>query len=239
MNTQSQPSSFLAVIASFFVGILIISNIASSAKIVDFGVSIFSIPLAFDGGTILFPIAYILGDLLTEVYGYKASRRVIWTGFIVLCFCSLLFFLLRALPGEATWESYAGSQAYDAILGGMSSGGIAAASLSGYMIGSFSNSAILSRLKVLMKGKALWVRAMASSLAGQLLDSFAFVSVACLTGVFGCELFATLALTNYLFKLAVEVIIFPLTFLTAKKLKKHEGIDTFDVGVRLNPFGRD
>ena len=228
---------------AFFVAVLITSNVASSAKIVDLGISLFgfwgipSVPLAFDGGTILFPISYILGDILTEVYGYRASRRVIWTGFIALSISSLFFFLLRILPGDAIWESYAGVEAYDSILGGMSTGGIAVASLSGYLIGGFSNSAILSRLKVLMKGRLLWVRAMGSSVAGQLLDSLVFVFVACLTGVFGWELFVTLALTNYLFKLSVEAIIFPLTFLAVRKLKKKEGIDTFDVGVRLNPFG--
>ena len=151
---------------------------------------------------------------------------------------SSFFFLLRLLPGNAIWETYAGSAAFDTILGGMSTGGIAVASLSGYLIGGFSNSAILSRLKVLMKGRFLWVRAMVSTLVGQLLDSLVFVSVACLTGVFGWELFTTLVLTNYLFKVFVEAIIFPLTFLTALKLKKNEGIDTFDVGVRLNPFSR-
>ena len=230
---------------AFFVAVLITSNVASSAKIVDLGVSLFGfwgispVRLAFDGGTILFPISYVLGDILTEVYGYKASRRVIWTGFIALSLSSLLFFLLRLLPGDAIWESYAGSSAFDAILGGMSSGGIAVASLSGYLIGGFSNSAILSRLKVLMKGRFLWVRAIGSSIAGQLLDSLAFVFVASLTGVFGWELFVTLVLTNYLFKLSVEVIIFPITFLAASKLKKSEGVDTFDTGVRLNPFGKN
>jgi len=140
------------LIMAFFVAVLITSNVASSAKIVDLGISLFgfmgipSVPLAFDGGTILFPISYILGDILTEVYGYKASRRVIWTGFIALSLSSLLFFILRLLPGDVIWESYAGSEAYDAILGGMSTGGIAIASLSGYLIGGFSNSAVLSRL---------------------------------------------------------------------------------------------
>jgi len=227
---------------AFFVAVLIISNVASSAKIVDLGINLFgffgipSVPLAFDGGTILFPISYILGDILTEVYGYKASRRVIWTGFIALSLSSLFFFVLRLLPGDAIWEAYAGTEAYDAILGGMSTGGIAIASLSGYLIGGFSNAAILSRLKVRMKGRLLWVRAMCSSLVGQLLDSLAFVFVASITGVFGWELFATLVITNYLFKVSVEAIIFPVTFLTVRKLKKKEEIDIFDVDVKLNPF---
>jgi len=229
---------------AFFVAVLITSNIASSAKIVDLGITLFGfwgIPplhLAFDGGTILFPISYIFGDIITEVYGYRASRRVIWTGFIALSLTSLLFLVLRFLPGDAVWESYAGTAAFDAILGGMSTGGIAVASLAGYWIGEFSNSIILSRLKVLMKGRALFVRTIGSSLVGELLDSLAFVFVASLTGVFGWELFVTLVVTNYLFKLSVEVILFPLTLLVVRKLKKAEGIDTYDVGIRFNPFAR-
>jgi len=232
-------------IMAFFVAVLIASTVSSSAKIVDLGISLFgfwnipSVHLAFDGGTLLFPFAYVLGDILTEVYGYRAARRVIWTGFIALSLTALFFFILSVLPGEALWESYAGTTAFNAILGGMSSGGIVVASLSGYLIGSFSNSAILSRLKVRMKGRALWVRIVGSSLVGQLLDSLVFVFVASLTGVFAWELFATLVITNYLFKVSIEIIVIPLTFLAIQKFKKAEGIDTYDVGVNFNPFSRD
>ena len=241
---MSKVSSYryLDFIMVFFVTILVISNIASSAKIVDLGITLFGfwgIPplrLAFDGGTLLFPFAYVLGDVLTEVYGFKATRRVIWTGFITLAMVSLFLFVLKILPGEALWEERAGTAAYNAILGGMSTGGIALASLSAFLVGKFSNSIILSRLKVLMKGRILWVRIIGSSLVGQLLDSLVFVFVASLTGVFSWELFATLVLTNYLFKMAIEVLVLPLTSLAVRKLKKAEGIDTYDVGVTFNPF---
>ena len=229
---------------ALFVAVLVASNVASSAKIVDLGFNLFgfwgipAVRLAFDGGTILFPISYIFGDVLTEVYGFRSSRRVIWVGFIALSLASLLFFILERLPGDAIWEEYAGTTAYNAILGGMSSGGIAAASLSGYWVGEFSNSMVLSRLKVAMKGRALWVRAIGSSLVGELLDSLVFVLVACLTGVFGWELFTSLVMTNYLFKISVEVLFFPLTFFTVRKLKKAEGVDAYDVGVNFNPFAK-
>jgi uncharacterized integral membrane protein (TIGR00697 family) len=229
---------------AFFVAILVTSNVASSAKIVDLGITLFgfwgipSVPLAFDGGTLLFPIAYVLGDVFTEVYGFRFARRVIWTGFIALSLCSLLFFALARLPPDEVWESYAGTAAFNAILGGMSTGGIAFASLAGYLIGEFTNSAVLSRIKVVMKGRALWVRAIGSSLVGELPDSLVFVFFASLTGVFGWELFFSLVLTNYLFKILIEVLVFPLTFLAVRKLKKAEGIDAYDVGVKLNPFSR-
>ncbi|GHT70237.1 transporter [Spirochaetia bacterium] len=233
---------YLDLVMAAFVAILIVSNVASSAKIVDLGFSLFgvfgipAVPMAFDGGTLLFPLAYVFGDVLTEVYGFRAGRRVIWTGFCALALASLVFFLLRILPADASWEEYAGSAAFDAILGGMSTGGIALASLLGYWVGEFSNSAILSRVKVLMKGKFLWVRTIGSTLVGEFLDSLVFVTVASVTGVFGWELFVTLVLTNYLFKCLIEVIMTPVTYLTVRKLKQKEGIDTFDREEKYNPF---
>jgi uncharacterized integral membrane protein (TIGR00697 family) len=229
---------YLDLVMAFFVVVLVISNIASSAKIVDLGISLLGIPLAFDGGTLLFPLSYVFGDILTEVYGFRASRRVIWTGFAALALASLLFFLLRLLPAETAWEGYAGSVAYDAILGGMSTGGIALASLAGYWVGEFSNSMILSRMKILTRGRYLWARTIGSTLVGEFLDSLVFVFIASLTGVFGWELFVTLVLTNYIFKCVIEIIMTPGTYFAVYKLKKAEGVDTYDVGVRFNPFSR-
>ncbi|MCL2271133.1 MAG: queuosine precursor transporter [Treponema sp.] len=229
------------VIMAFFVAVLVLSNIASSAKIVDLGFSLFGIRLAFDGGTLLFPLAYVGADILTEVYGFKASRRAIWTGFGVLAFSSLVFFILRSLPAESSWETgngvVTGSAAYDIILGGMSSGGIVLASLAGYLVGEFFNSVLLSKLKVMMKGRLLWFRAMVSSLAGELLDSLIFVSIACLTGVFGWNLFITLVLTNYILKCLIEALVLPFTYSAVRLLKKREGIDVFDAGIKYRPVG--
>ncbi|MDR2150747.1 MAG: queuosine precursor transporter [Spirochaetaceae bacterium] len=219
-----------------FVTVLIISNIASSAKIVDLGFSLFGIRLAFDGGTLLFPFSYILGDILTEVYGFKASRRAIWSGFIGMALVSGVFLLLRLLPSDPSWESYAGSGAYDAILGGINSGGLVIASLAAYFVGEFSNSAILSRMKLAMQGKHLWVRTIGSTLVGELLDSFVFIAIATAAGVFSQDMFVSLVFTNYLFKCSLEALMTPLTALTIVQLKKVEAIDTYDKGVSLNPF---
>ncbi|MDR1099288.1 MAG: queuosine precursor transporter [Treponema sp.] len=227
---------YLDLVMAFFVVILIISNVASSAKIVDLGFSIFGIRLAFDGGTLLFPLSYVFGDILTEVYGFRAGRKVIWTGFAALGLSSLIFFILRLLPGDAEWEAYAGSAAYDAVLGGMSTGGIALASLLGYWVGEFSNSALLSRIKVLMGGRLLWVRTISSTLAGEFLDSLIFVLVASLAGVFGWGLFFSLVLTNYLLKCGIEILMTPLTYGAVYTLKKAEGVDIYDQGVKYSPF---
>jgi uncharacterized integral membrane protein (TIGR00697 family) len=237
INPSPRQYRYLDLLMSAFVTVLIVSNVASSAKIVDLGFSLFRIPLAFDGGTLLFPVSYVFGDILTEVYGFRASRRVIWTGFIALALSSGVFFLLRALPAEARWEEYAGSAAYDAILGGMSTGGIALASLAGDWVGEFSNSVVLSRLKVLMGGRFLWVRTIGSTLVGEFLDSLIFVLAASIAGVFSWALFASLVLTNYLFKCIIEALMTPLTYLVTARLKKAEGIDAYDRGVRFNPFG--
>jgi uncharacterized integral membrane protein (TIGR00697 family) len=237
MNTeQTRNFRYLDLIMAFFVMTLILSNVASSAKIVDLGISILGLPLAFDGGTLLFPLSYVVGDILTEVYGFKASRRVIWAGFCALALSSLVFFALRVLPSDPAWEGYAGSAAYDAILGGMSTGGIALASLAGYFTGEFSNSVLLSRLKIVMKGRLLFVRTISSTLLGEFLDSVIFVFIASLAGVFGWELFFSLVVTNYLLKCLIEVLMTPVTYFVVWKLKKAEHTDVYDNGVVYNPF---
>jgi len=230
MNTSSQSSfKYLDIIASFFVAILVVSNIASSAKIVDTGVSLFSIRLAFDGGTLLFPFVYVLGDVLTEVYGFKTARRVIWTGFATMALTALVFFTLGVLPPEENWQSETGAAAYNAVLGGMSYGGIVLASLTAYLAGEFSNAAVLSKLKVKMKGRLLFVRTIGSTLVGELLDTVIFVLIASAAGVFGWELFWPLVITNYILKCGIEALVTPFTYWASRFLKRKEGVDVYDV----------
>src|SRR5512147_2466682 len=133
---------------ALFVAVLLISNIASSAKIIDWCVSVAGLPLAFDAGTLLFPISYVFGDILTEVYGYAAGRRVIWAGFAMSALMGFTLWVVARLPGEANWQATAGQAAYDAILGGVSYGGIIVASLAAYFAGEFSNSFVLAKLKI-------------------------------------------------------------------------------------------
>ena len=236
VSTGASSFKYLDIIAAFFAGVLIVSNIASSAKIVELGISLFGIPLAFDGGTLLFPMAYVLGDVLTEVYGFNTARRVIWTGFAVLAFSALVFFILGLLPPETSWEADTGGVAYNAILGGMSSGGIVAASLLAYLAGEFSNSMILSKIKIKMKGRMLWVRTIGSTLVGELIDTLIFVLVATVAGVFGWEIFWSLLLTNYFLKCGIEAAMTPFTYLAAGFLKRKEGIDVYDIGIKYRIF---
>jgi uncharacterized integral membrane protein (TIGR00697 family) len=233
---ETKDFKFFDIFMAIFVTVLVVSNIASSAKIIDLKISLFGIPLAFDAGTILFPISYIFGDILTEVYGYKKSRRVIWTGFFCLILSSVAFGIVGALPGEGMWQGYAGDAAYLAILGGMSSGGIVLGSLAGYLTGEFSNSVILAKLKVMTKGNYLWLRTISSTLVGELVDSVVFVSVATLFGIFPWELFITLTITNYLFKTSIEVLMTPITYFVVTFIKKVEHEDFFDTNTNFNPF---
>lgn len=227
---------FFDLIMAVFVTVLVVSNIASSAKIVDWGFGLFGLPMAFDAGTILFPISYIFGDILTEVYGYKRSRRVIWAGFACLVLSAVTFWIVGVLPGEAAWQGYAGDAAFNAILGGMSTGGIVLGSLAGYLTGEFTNSFILARMKVLTDGRNLWARTIASTLFGQLVDTVMFVVVASIFGVFPWSLFLTLTVSNYLFKCVVEALMTPVTYLVVGWLKRVENEDYYDRDTNFNPF---
>jgi queuosine precursor transporter len=235
--TPDRSFRYFDSVMALFVTVLIVSNIASSAKIVDWGVSLFGLPLAFDGGTILFPISYIFGDVLTEVYGYKRSRKVIWVGFFCLAFSALVLWLVKVMPGEATWQAGTGQAAYDSVLGGMISGGIVIASLSAYFAGEFSNSFILAKMKILTRGKWLWSRTIGSTLVGEMVDSFIFIGIATLFGVFPMELFWTLVVTNYIFKVLIEVVMTPATYAIVNLLKKTEQEDYYDRVTNFNPFG--
>jgi hypothetical protein len=192
--------------------------------------------LSFDAGTILFPISYILGDVITEVYGFKRSRRIIWIGFGTLAFSALIFWLVQILPGEATWQADVGQEAYNQILGSMSSGGIIIASLAGFFAGSFSNAILMAFMKVLTKGKMLWSRTIGSTIIGEGFDTFTFILVASALGVFPWSLFWSLTITNYIFKVGVEAAMTPVTYWIVNGLKRVEGVDVFDKGTSLTPF---
>jgi len=238
MSTGSTRAyRYLDLIMALFISVLIVSNIASSAKIVDWGVSIGALPLAFDAGTILFPISYIFGDVLTEVYGFRRSRRVIWTGFGCLALTAIVLWLVRLMPGEATWQQQTGQAAYDAILGGLTSGGIVLASLVAYLAGEFMNSVVLAKMKVATRGKWLWLRTISSTLVGEGVDSFVFVGIACLTGVFPWSLFWVLSVTNYIFKTVIEVVMTPITYLVVNRLKRAESEDYFDTHTKFKIIG--
>ncbi len=235
-NAPKRSYRYFDLVMALFVTVLITSNIASSAKIVDWGFSIFGVRMAFDGGTLLFPISYIFGDVLVEVYGFRNSRRVIWTGFGALALCALTLNLVRLLPGEAVWQQQTSQAAFDAVLGGITNGGLVIASLVGYFLGEYSNAVVMAVMKVKTGGRWLWLRTITSTLVGEGVDSLAFVIIASLCKVFPWQTFASLVLTNYLFKVSIEVLFTPLTYRIVNGLKKAENEDFFDRGTHFSPL---
>lgn len=225
---------YLDVVTGLFVAVLLLSNLLSSAKVIDLGTSLGPIPLIFDAGTLVFPVSYIFGDILTEVYGYRVARKVIWMGFFASALMAGLVWLAGVLPGETTWQVMAGQEAYDAILGGVS--GLVVASLAAYLAGEFANSYVLARMKVATGGRYLWMRTIGSTLVGQALDTMVFISIATLLGVFVSDQFIGLVVTNYILKVGIEVILTPLTLFVVNWLKRAEQSDPFDRETNFNPF---
>jgi uncharacterized integral membrane protein (TIGR00697 family) len=215
---------YLDFITALFVVVLIVSNIAST-KVVLLG------PFTFDGGTILFPLAYIFGDVLTEVYGYKRSRRVIWTGFFLLMLATLTFGIVNALPTPPDQQNTA--QAFSTILGLVPR--IVLASLVAYWVGEFVNSYVLAKLKIATRGRWLWTRTLGSTLIGQGLDTGIFLLIA-FYGVWDNTLLWTVFVSNYVFKVGVEALFTPLTYAVVGFLKRSEREDYYDRDTDFNPF---
>jgi hypothetical protein len=209
------PSKYLPLLTALFVTILIVSNIIA-VKIGAFGG--YFLPVA----VVLFPLGYVLSDIITEVYGFKAMRRVIWTGFL----CNLVAVLAITIGSKIPAAPFFDAQdAYARILGATPR--LLIASFIAYLIGEFTNSYILSRLKVKTKGKYLWLRTITSTLIGEGLDSAIFISIA-FAGILPAAQLHMLIFTQWLFKVGVEVILTPVTYGAVAALKKTEKIDTFD-----------
>lgn len=212
------------LIGGLFVAVLLISNIAAT-KLVGFG----SFP--FDGGTFLFPLSYIFGDILTEVYGFGRARRVIWLGFAANALAALTFAVVTALPPASIWPN---QEAFASILGFVPR--IVLASLVAYLFGEFTNSVILAKLKVATKGKKLWARTISSTLVGEAVDTLLFVMIAFYGVIPMNELWMMLAF-NYVFKCGVEILLTPVTYAVVGYLKKAEQVDIYDTNTRFNLFG--
>lgn len=214
-------SSRLVIIISVFITCLITANIIA-VKIISIGS--FILPAAI----FVFPLSYIFGDILTEVYGYRVARRVIWLGFV----CNLIFVFFawigQLLPPAPFWE---GQEAYKNILGYTPR--LLAASFAGYLVGEFINSFVLSRMKIMTKGRWLWSRTIASTILGEGLDTAIFITIAFI----GTPSFAPLLIFNHwISKVGIEVVFTPATYAVVNWLKRKEGIDTYDRQIRYNPF---
>jgi len=217
---------YLGFITGLFSATLLISNTLDN-KIFMLG------SLALPAGIVLFPLAYLAGDVLTEVYGYAASRKVIWTGFACLLLMVLTYEIARLLPAAPFWPH---QDAYVAILGRVPR--IVAASITAYFAGEFCNSYVLAKMKVKMKGKAMSVRFVMSTIAGQFVDTVVFVLIA-FTGVFAPTELLSLTLSAWAVKVGWEVLALPVTVTVVKALKKAENEDYYDTHTNFNPFATE
>lgn len=211
---------YYETIMATFVAVLIISNIVST-KITTIW------KFTFDAGTILFPLSYIFGDILTEVYGYKKAKKVIWTGFLCTALMAIIVMIVGWLPSAADWPF---QEAYMNILG--LTPRIVVASLIAYIFGEFSNSYILAKMKIASKGKHLWKRTIGSTLVGEGLDTLLFVTIA----FYGIFPIWAIIVSNYIFKCSMEIILTPLTYKIVNFLKKQEKVDYYDTDTNFNPF---
>ncbi|MDR3135107.1 MAG: queuosine precursor transporter [Deltaproteobacteria bacterium] len=218
---QPQPK-YLAQVTGLFTGILIISNICSN-RLVVVG------PLEFDAGTLMFPLTYIFGDLLTEVYGFRRSRPVIFTGFFALFVCAGCLYLASLFPAP---DGYEASRAWDKAMS--LTPRIVIASLVAYLFGELSNSLTLAKLKA-KSARGPATRFIASTLVGQSLDTAIFASIAFL-GILDRRLWLTLVVSNLVYKVGFEIVLLPLTIFCCQRLKKAEGIDAIERNLSLNPF---
>jgi len=227
-----QPSRWYPGVVAFFATTLVVSNIIA-VKVFDF------FGLSLPAAVVLFPLAYIVGDVLTEVYGYSRARQAIWIGFGCNLIAVVAIWIAGLLPPAAFWNAgiYSGpeeaDQAYRAILGFAPR--LLAASFAAYLVGEFLNSFVLARLKVATSGRYLWTRTIGSTLIGQAADSAIFITLA-FSGVLPAAVLLQAILSQWVVESAYEAIATPLTYRVVNLLKRSEGLDVFDRETQFSPF---
>ena len=224
-SRQKKITPLYVGLAVSFVACLLVANVTAGRLVNFWGITL-------PGAVLIFPISYIFGDILTEVYGFKRSRLVIWLGLGANVFMALFFLLVNALPAPIWWQSQAKS--YSLVLGLAPRAVLA--SITAYFIGEYLNSMVLSKMKILTKGKWLWTRTIGSTVVGEGADTAIFITIA-FAGLMSTHNLLFLMMAQYLFKVIYEVIATPLTYFVVFKVKKIEGIDTYDYGEKYNPLG--
>jgi len=220
----TQNFKYFDLIMVSFVTLLLCANLIGAPKVCHLW------GLTFGGTLIFFPITYLFGDVLTEVYGYKKSRKVVWAGFGALIFACFVSRIMIALPPDPSWNH---QEALKTVFD--STPRIVAASLVAYLVGEFSNSFVLAKLKILTKGKWLWTRVVGSTIIGEAVDSIIFYPLA-FYRIWPTELLAEVMVTSYLFKVIWETLMMPITYRLVDFLKKHEKQDYFDYKTNFSPF---
>ena len=211
-----------------FVAILLLSNIIGAAK--PAALTINGEAWIFGAGILFFPLGYVIGDVLTEVYGYARARRVIWAGFAGLLFMAFRSWVVVSLPPAPGWE---GQAAYESVFGQVWR--IVLASITAFWAGEFVNSYVMARMKIWTGGKHLWSRTIGSTVVGQGVDSVIFYPLA-FWGVWSNTQIISVMITNWLLKVGWEIVLTPVTYAVVGWLKRKEGVDIFDEGTNFSPF---
>ncbi len=219
----TRVSTYFVILVAVFVVCLVVANIIAVKLVTVFGLTV---PAA----VIIFPISYIFGDVLTEVYGYRRARQVIWLGFLCNLMAVIAIYIGQVLPAAPFWH---GQAAYEQILGYTPR--LLLASFIAYVAGEFANSFVLAKMKIATRGRWLWTRTIGSTLVGEGLDSLIFISVAFAGTIPNSGLLSAIV-TQWLFKTAYEVIATPLTYAVVTFLKRREGLDVYDYSTRFNPL---
>jgi hypothetical protein len=231
MSTPRREYQYYEFVMAAFVTILICSNLIGPAKIAQWDAPVLG-TLTFGAGVLFFPISYVFGDVLTEVYGYARSRRVIWAGFAGLAFASVMSAVVVALPPAPFWKN---QEAYEIAFG--STWRIALASMIAYFCGEFVNSFVLAKMKILTSGRWLWTRTIGSTIFGEGVDSIIFYPLAFYgTGIIPDDKLPTVMLAQFVTKVAVEVVFTPATYAIVGWLKRAENEDYYDRDTKFTPF---
>ncbi len=222
--TPTKNYKYYDLIMATFCTALLCSNLIGVQKISTvFG-------FTFGTGILFFPITYLFGDILTEVYGYARSRKVVWTGFAALVFASVMSWFIIALPPAEGWPNQG---ALETVFGQTSR--VAGASLLAFWCGEFTNSFVLAKMKIFLAGRFLWMRTIGSTVVGEFVDSLIFYPLAFL-GHWETSLVIQVMLSNYVIKVLWEVLMTPVTYRIVAFLKKHENVDYYDRNTNFNPF---
>jgi uncharacterized integral membrane protein (TIGR00697 family) len=222
--TSARVYRYYDFVMAAFVTVLLTSNLIGAAKVVTVG------PLTFGAGVLFFPMSYLFGDILTEVYGYARSRKVVWAGFAAMCFASVMAWVIVKLPPAASWE---GQAAVEAVFG--TTWRIGVGSLIAFFFGEFTNSYVMAKMKLYTQGRVLWARTIGSTIFGEAVDSLLFYPIAFL-GIWPTHLVMQVMCSNYAMKVLWEVFMTPVTYQVVGFLKRAEQEDYYDYHTRFTPF---
>lgn len=229
-NTVPRQYKYYDFILVAFVVVLLCSNLIGPAKIAQVDLPWVGL-VTFGAGVLFFPISYLFGDIMTEVYGYQRDRRAVWSGFVALVFASAMAFVVVHLPAAPFWQDR--QPAIETVFG--NTWRIVLASLIAFWCGSFANSFVMAKMKIMTKGRWLWTRTIGSTMVGELIDSSLFYTIA-FWGIMTTDQLITVTLTQYVLKTGWEVLATPLTYRIVAALKKSENEDYYDTHTNFTPF---